>query len=255
MRDTSQGQRHATLADEICDRIVADFISGNKVKAGQLLPSEKDLTETYSVSRVTIRAAIRSLHEHGVVRVRNGVGAVVLPQLSATSALTHQLDRLASLDTVAREAGKELQTEELEWVETVATPNVSTKLRLPVGDPVIAIRRCRALKSVRVAWMVDWLPAGLIEVSTLKSEFEGSVLDVLLNHDEFELSYADLEVVPVVLDSEISNRLNVDPGGPALYLDTVVFGAEVRPDVWGQIWLLPEHFRFSIRRRRQFPSR
>ena len=57
---------------------------------GELLPREADLCEHYDVSRVTVRAALRSLWDHGLISVRNGVGAVVLPNAKE---VRHGLDR------------------------------------------------------------------------------------------------------------------------------------------------------------------
>lgn len=252
MVDRAENRSKRSLADQTCSSIIEDYLSAGLVKAGELLPSEKELADRYRVSRVTLRSAIRSLSDRGLVSVRNGIGAMVLPVPPASSLITHHLDRLTSLDRAAQELGKRLDTEDLLWGETVVTPEVSQKLRLPVGDPVYFAKRCRTLDGVRVVWTVDWWPAGLVEGSKLKEEFHGSVLDAMLLHENLGLTYADLEITPTLLSVELAECLHVQPGALSLYLDTVVFGAAGRPDLWGQIWALPEHFRFFLRRQLNF---
>lgn len=252
MERANLSRRKRSLSNEVCERIIHDFIASEKVKPGSLLPSEKELTEKYDVSRVTLRAAVKSLHDRGVVSVRNGVGATVLPQTPASSAIVHHLDRLASLDKAASDAGKLLDTEDLKWGQGIVTPEISTKLRLPVGDPVYYVQRSKTLNGTKIAWTIDWLPTTIVDLDLLRNEFRGSLLDALLLHSELELNYADLEVAPQILGSEIASHLGTADGGPVLYLDTVVYGAAGQPDIWGQVWVLPEHVRFFIRRHMQF---
>jgi GntR family transcriptional repressor for pyruvate dehydrogenase complex len=49
-------------------------------RPGDRLPREVDLASEYGISRGTVREAIRGLEERGLVRVRHGHGAVVMPQ-------------------------------------------------------------------------------------------------------------------------------------------------------------------------------
>jgi DNA-binding FadR family transcriptional regulator len=52
--------RRRALVDEVRDLIAADFIFNGAVTAGQPLPSEAQLADRYGVSRVTLRAGMRS---------------------------------------------------------------------------------------------------------------------------------------------------------------------------------------------------
>ena len=54
-------------------------IAGGTYPAGTMLPKEERLAEELDVSRGVVRECIRALEERGVVRVRHGRGATVLP--------------------------------------------------------------------------------------------------------------------------------------------------------------------------------
>lgn len=60
---------------------IQDAIFDGQIKAGERLPSEMKLKETFNTSRGTIREALRVLEQKGLVSVRTGVkgGAVIKP--------------------------------------------------------------------------------------------------------------------------------------------------------------------------------
>jgi GntR family transcriptional repressor for pyruvate dehydrogenase complex len=66
------------LADQLVDHLV-DAITRGDHPPGSRLPPEDRLSELFSVSRLTIREAIRVLRMKGVVRVEQGRGTFVNP--------------------------------------------------------------------------------------------------------------------------------------------------------------------------------
>ena len=72
-----------TKCDLTTDALLA-MIARGEYKAGDRLPTEKELTEMFSVSRVTIREAIKRLNSLGMVTIRQGDGTY-LNQTDANS--------------------------------------------------------------------------------------------------------------------------------------------------------------------------
>lgn len=68
-------------SEEIRRQIEAAITSG-EFAPGERLPSERELVETFGVSRVSVREAIRSLEALGFVRVYQGRGAFVTDRRS-----------------------------------------------------------------------------------------------------------------------------------------------------------------------------
>lgn len=68
--------RAPLLADTVADRLRRE-ISEDKYKPGEKLPTERELSETYGVSRAIIREALGRLKQDGLVRSRQGSGAFV----------------------------------------------------------------------------------------------------------------------------------------------------------------------------------
>jgi GntR family transcriptional regulator, transcriptional repressor for pyruvate dehydrogenase complex len=57
---------------------ILTLIKNGKLKKGDQLPTERDLAETFKVSRTTVREAIRSLQSMKMVESRQGDGTYVL---------------------------------------------------------------------------------------------------------------------------------------------------------------------------------
>jgi DNA-binding GntR family transcriptional regulator len=238
------------LADDVRDRIAEDFLVGADALApGDKLPGEVELSRRYDVSRVTLRAALRSLQEAGLIAVRHGSGATVQPR---SGTVLSGLDRLSSIETFAREAGASVGTEDLN-VETIpAGERLAERLELPSGAPVTAVHRVKTIAGERVAYMEAWVPEAVCEPGRLAEAFRGSVLDVMLADPAIGVEYADCEIAPVALEAGVARLLGVAPGTVALHMVELARTADGIPLEYGECWFLPEHFRFTLRRRRAF---
>ena len=232
------------LAAEVFDRLLQDFILSGEVPPGELLPSETNLAAHYGVSRVTLRSALQMLQEAHMIRIRNGIGSVVLPR---PPVVTEGLDRLVSLESYAREGATEVGTTDVEWSQVPADEQDAAKLELPTGTPINVVHRVKLFDGTRVAWGIERVPAHVLPLETLQAEFVGSVMDVLLAHRELGVEYADAELEPRAAPAAIARRLDVKPGTVCQTLDQVMYAGGIAVQ-WGTVWLLPEHYRLQVRR-------
>jgi DNA-binding FadR family transcriptional regulator len=68
--------RAPSLADTVAVRLREEIVSG-RLRPGEKLPTEQQISETYGVSRPTVREAIGRLKHDGLVITRQGAGAFV----------------------------------------------------------------------------------------------------------------------------------------------------------------------------------
>lgn len=78
---------------DVVDQIQDAIINGS-IQAGEVLPSERELKDSFQVSRGTLREALRVLEQKGLIEIKVGVrgGAVVKPL--GTGLLSESLDFL-----------------------------------------------------------------------------------------------------------------------------------------------------------------
>lgn len=67
-----------TLAEQVAVRLL-EYIENQKLKPGDLLPSETSLAGGFGVSRPVIREALKNLEGKGVIEIVNGKGALIRP--------------------------------------------------------------------------------------------------------------------------------------------------------------------------------
>jgi GntR family transcriptional repressor for pyruvate dehydrogenase complex len=65
--------KKARLSDEIVRQIKETLFAG-KLQAGDRLPAERELAEQFETSRASVREALRTLEQEGMIEVRKGLG-------------------------------------------------------------------------------------------------------------------------------------------------------------------------------------
>ncbi|MEJ5202077.1 MAG: GntR family transcriptional regulator, partial [Anaerolineales bacterium] len=111
-----------------------------KYQVGERIPSETELSRRLGVSRVTIREALRTFEERGLIVRKHGVGTFIAP---SHAIFETGLEVLESLDEFLSRMGKQCGFANLSIREE--TPDIATeqKLQLPSGEKVIVISRTR----------------------------------------------------------------------------------------------------------------
>ncbi|MEU0655163.1 GntR family transcriptional regulator [Streptomyces albogriseolus] len=142
-------------------------ISSGVLAPGDLLGNEVDLSVRLGLSRPTVRQAIQSLVDKGLLVRRRGVGTqVVHSQVRRSLELTSLYDDL--------EAAGQAPTTEVVRNETVpAPPGVAAALGLPEGAEVIVLERLRRAHGLPVALLGNYLPAGLLDLDGDRLEVTG----------------------------------------------------------------------------------
>ena len=134
---------------------VADALEGvlaeTPLALGSPIPAERELAEAIGVSRPTIRQALAYLEQRSLIYKRKGVG---------TFQIAHSINRpprLTSLYDDLVDQGLNPETVVLELSETAAAGEIAKALRVPVGAPLLLVRRLRRVAATGIALMVNYL--------------------------------------------------------------------------------------------------
>jgi len=77
--DTEDGAGEGSAVDHVVAQI-RELIEADGLKVGDKLPTERELCERFSISRNTVREAMRMLKAYGIVDVKPKVGATIVDQ-------------------------------------------------------------------------------------------------------------------------------------------------------------------------------
>ncbi|MGI9613451.1 MAG: GntR family transcriptional regulator [Acidimicrobiales bacterium] len=211
-----------------------------RLEAGEFddsFPTDADLTESYEVSRHTVREAVRHLNKSGVLRRERGRGTV----LNRTE-FEQSLGTLYSLFQSVESTGVE-QTSEVLGLEVVTDPIAASHLELDETDDLVLIERLRLAGGKPLAIDRAWLPHG-IAAPLLEVDWSHTAL-----YDELGTAGAPVpnqgweRLTPIVPAPADRNLLGLKKREAAFFLERVG-RRDGRPIEWRTTIIRGDRYRF-----------
>jgi GntR family transcriptional regulator len=140
--------RYQEIAQTLRQRVQAEG-------PGHVLPSESDLSAEFDVSRVTVRRALETLRDEGLVESRQGFGWFV-----SMAPVQQRLGRLDTIESQLEERGVHPQRQILEFAFVDAPDHVRAALGC---EQVLRVKRLNLADGARFAVVTVWCPAALGE--------------------------------------------------------------------------------------------
>ncbi|AZO93635.1 UTRA domain-containing protein [Iocasia frigidifontis] len=146
-----------------------------KIKPGEQLPTERELSSNLGVSRVTIRKAMRGLIMEGLCEKKSGKGIFV-----ADKKLIMNIQNLEGTTQFIKRFGFDIKTSVIDKKIIKSEENLSSKLELVEGSDVLFLKRVRYVKGEPVMLEETYLPLYLFE--NIEIEDLNRSLYNVLNH-------------------------------------------------------------------------
>lgn len=149
------------LYSQLKELLIGD-ISAGRYSPHQRLPSERDLSAHYHVSRMTVRQALLELVRDGMIYTRTGKGTFV-----AEPKIDQRLRTLSGFTQDVNSRGGKPSSRVLEFKVVQAPSDIAAALRLPQGIEVIMLSRLRLADSdplaIETAYVPEKMFPGLLE--------------------------------------------------------------------------------------------
>jgi GntR family transcriptional regulator len=216
---------------QLRNTLTADIRAG-RYGRHQRLPSERELSERFKVSRMTARQALLDLARHGFAYTRIGRGTFV-----AEPKVQQQLFTLTGFTQDVRARGAQPGSSVLEFGVSAAAPDVASSLRIAAGAEIIKLARVRLSDSLPLSIEIAHLPLSLCP-QLLGHDFATESLYAILERDcgivfaraeqtiEARLAEArELELLELVAPAVVLRieRTTFSTGGvPVEYVESVV---------------------------------
>lgn len=186
----------------------------NSMSPNDKLLSERELSTTYDVSRITVRQALKELESRGLIYKKQGKGTYV----SEIKGPTTDLASAYSFTEHMKELGKKPQTDLLSFEKMQVTPYLSKHLNLEVGTDMLEFERLRKADGKPMMFERTYVPASLF--SDLKKErLQDKPLYEIFSEDYKQIiRQADEEFyASIALDYE-AKLLGIKKGDPVLHM-------------------------------------
>lgn len=214
--------RYQQIADELRARV-------GIVGAGQVLPSESDLSAEFGVSRVTIRRALEILRDEGLVDARQGFGWYV-----AGEPVRQHLDELGTIEGQLEARGIRPERRVLEFAFRAAPARVG---RVLGTDQVLRVKRLNLADGEPFAVVTVWCPAELGQHLSRRDVEQHPFYELL----GIALRGASQTIGADSVDEADAALLGVPPSSPVLRCERIT------TDTTGKPVLMSEHV-FPARR-------
>lgn len=214
----SGSPRYVEIAAELRERVLDQQLAPHT-----LVPSERELSEQFGVSRMTARQALTLLESEGHVYRRPPRGTFV-----AEPRVRFQI---GSFSEEANRLGRDASAQLL-WAKTLsgATSGAAiarAALGLAEGDTVHAFRRLRLMESEPLAIETTYFPADLTP-GILEIEMDGSLWQLLRERYDVKLDRSEAVLESIVLDEGSCDRLGVRAASNGILLTRKTFDVSGR---------------------------
>jgi GntR family transcriptional regulator len=195
-------------------------IEAGELRAGHLVPSERELARIHEVSLMTARHALASLEREGVVERRRGVGTfVAAPKIHFNKLMsyTEQMGSRGLTPTSKILLAKVIDDEEEATARLALSPRSRIikleRLRYAAGGEPFALETCY-LSAAQFA--------GLQSAPLHKD----SLFSTLQRDYHVELSYSDEEVDATAADPRTAELLGLPKRAPVLRIRQVIYSTK-----------------------------
>jgi len=221
----------------------AEFIADGRWPLHHQLPSEVDLAAQLDVSRGTVRRALQTLTEAGLIVTVQGKGTFVVGQSGVDQAVVQEVFSLA--EGLQRQ-GIEFTTEVRSADGITADESFQSVLEPAEGGRLMRLVRRRSIGGIWVAYLVDYVRTDICP-GIERFDFEQRlVFDVIERDYGLELDWGTRTYGAEAANEVIARELEIPLGSPILYQEQLTHLSDSRAVEYSQVWIRADRLRVSI---------
>ncbi len=212
------------LYEQIKDYILINVKNGN-FEPDTRIPSERELSKRFGVSRVTAGKAVKELVQAGVLYVRIGKGTFISSQ-----PFDQQIETLTSFTEEMAKRGQSATSRVLKAIVELATDELARLLDIPPDTDVVVLKRVRLSDNQPIAIetsniIAHWCP-NILETHNFAHE---SLYEVLRTEYGVHLTYAEQSFEARQATATEAEALKMKKGHPILYVTRLTYTDDDQP--------------------------
>lgn len=208
-------------------RTIKYWILDQRFGSSDKIPPEHDLADQFNVNRLTIRQALSSLVDEGLLIRKRGKGTFVTPNEELIHGMSLKHINMTNVLFLPLIKSKTLSVEK---TEIEPTPLIRKKLELADDEHlVVMIKRDRLVPEGFRAFTVNFLP---LEIGRLLHEAELHKRPLLkIMEDDLKINFIEAyeTIEASFADEETAAHLEVAPGAPTLLTERIMYAEKGKP--------------------------
>jgi len=238
LQDASTG---VALWRQVADGIERGIANGTYA-AGEKLPGETEIAETYRVNRHTVRRALATLAERGLVRAERGSGTYV----EAQRRLAYPLRSRTRFSEIVGAGGHEPRGQMIEASGDIATREIARELGLKTGAPLIRIEALRLADRTPICVSTTWLSAELFPGAGSVFAATRSMTKLLAHYGIRDYRRGSSKITAAIADATDATHLDLPLGRPVLVVDATDVDLGGKPLVTKRARFAAERVEFLV---------
>ncbi|KIC05296.1 GntR family transcriptional regulator [Ligilactobacillus ruminis DPC 6832] len=178
---------------------------------GDRIPSERELALEFNVSRMTLRQAVQTLVEEGILERQVGAGTFV-----ARKKVQEKMTGVTSFTELMEEQGKKPSSRTVSYLVTTPSLSEMERLKLKDDEKVLRMERIRYADEVPICFEVATLPYSLVK-DYERNQITTSLYRTLEESGR-KIGHAQQSVSAQVASERIAEYLNIKRGSAILRL-------------------------------------
>lgn len=236
--------KHSTVPVYLqLEQYLTGQINAGVLCPGDAIPSENELCQQFSISRMTARKAVDYLVRQGKVERRRGQGTFVA-HAKKTLHIRLPLDRHLSSSEATLGLDEPVINRLICLSRQPAPADVAEKLHLEEGEEVWFMKRLRLLADVPFVFEQSWMivsPFGDLSEADLNASKYGYI-----SRKGYTVARSEKEIRAELPSQEVRDMLGINRDEPVLHATSVAWLRDGVPFEVSEIFYNQQHYRFTL---------
>lgn len=211
-------------------------------KEGDPIPTEREICDTYNVSRITVRRAVSELVREGYLVSQQGKGTFV-----ARPKIQRQLSQLRSFSEEIAATGLRAGSRLLSLRQEPALGDVASALQLEEGLWIWIVERLRLVDDEPTILSTSHLRLAPSVVLTPGQLHGQASLWQILRAQGVTFARSESTIQAVTGNDRESRLLEVTPGSPLLLVESIVYSVDCTPVEYSRMVSRGDRYKYTVR--------
>lgn len=218
-----------------------EWIRKGKWLDGEKIPSERQLAETFNVSRMTARQAVNTLVSDGLLERRIGSGTYV-----SQGKVREKMSGVSSFTKTVERSGKIPSSRLVSYYEKTASDSEVEKLNLHPQDKVIVLERIRYADGVPICFEEATIPSSIAQ-DLSKEDITQQLYQTMEEEKNLVVGYAEQTISASWASESVADMLDINRGDSILILRQVTYSTDDTPFEYVRSKYVGERYEFYLR--------
>lgn len=202
--------------NEIVRNYILDRIHRKIYRAGQMIESETDLAKKLNISRMTVRKALDTLAQEGVIFKEKGRGTFV-----SRKPRYAEFQYGVGFTQEAKKRGLTPSTKDAALKLCGATEDIAREMHMETGDKVWEVTRVRCADGTPVVYACEYY--NYLHCEDLNEEIIRNSIYEHLEKKGISFAFLDQKLEAIPCPEHIADALEIAPDTPVILMSLTVY--------------------------------